>query len=98
MTSNDNFEFVVLKKTFTFATCASCDGTGVRKRTFRKMTFVEDCPACHGEGRKRFCHTSEVSLKEALLVLEEEKKNIPAVVQVEEIKKGKKRIHKTETV
>ena len=61
-----NFEFIVTKKTYTFGTCASCDGTGVRKRTFRKMTFVEDCPICEGEGRKRFSRTEEYPLVKAL--------------------------------
>lgn len=72
MTSKDTYEFVVLKKTFTFAPCGSCDGTGKRTRTFRKTTFVEDCPDCHGEGRKRFVSSSEVPLKEALKELEQE--------------------------
>lgn len=60
------FEFVVIRKNFTFSTCPACEGTSIRKRTFRKMTFVEDCPVCHGEGRKRFTTNEEVPLAEAL--------------------------------
>ena len=66
MCTNENYEFVILKKSYTFATCASCDGSGVKKRTFRKMTFVEDCIECEGEGRKRFSVNEEFSLTEAL--------------------------------
>lgn len=66
MTAKQNSEFVVLKKSFTFATCKSCDGTGRKTRTFRKMTFVEDCPTCKGEGRQRFTTTEEFPLLEAL--------------------------------
>ena len=28
---NNNFEFIVIKKTYTFATCSSCEGTGTKK-------------------------------------------------------------------
>lgn len=63
---NDNFEFIITKKTYTFAECSSCEGTGTKKRTFRKMTFVEDCPVCHGEGRIRFSKTEEYPLIKAL--------------------------------
>ena len=84
MKTNDNFEFVVIKKTFTFATCTSCDGTGNKSRSFRKMTFVEDCPDCHGEGRRHFSASCEVPLREALkeLQLEEVK---PVVVNFNEL-------------
>ena len=64
--SNNNFEFVVIKKTYTFSTCSSCDGVGTKNRIFRKMVFVEDCPDCFGEARKRFSNTEEYPLIEAL--------------------------------
>lgn len=70
MTSNENYEFVVVKKSFTYAICASCEGTGVKKRTFRKMTFVENCPGCKGEGRMKFVKTEEFPLSEALKELQ----------------------------
>lgn len=70
MASNENYEFVVVKKSYTFATCASCEGTGVKKRTFRKMNFVEDCPECHGVGRQRFSINEEFPLSEALKELQ----------------------------
>lgn len=66
MTSKAPYEFIVVKKTYTFTTCTSCEGEGIKRRTFRKMTFVEDCPACNGEGRKRFSKTEEFPLLEAL--------------------------------
>lgn len=70
MFSNKNYDFVVVKKSFTYAECAKCEGTGTRKRTFRKMNFVEDCPDCKGEGRKRFAVTEEFPLSEALKELQ----------------------------
>lgn len=66
MPTNKNYEFVILKKSYTFATCAKCNGTGIKKRTFRKMCFVEDCSDCLGKGRKRFSVNEEFSLMEAL--------------------------------
>ncbi len=66
MDTSANHEFVVVKKSFTFATCAACNGLGVRKRKFRKMIFTEDCPDCLGKGRRRFAKTEEVPLSEAL--------------------------------
>lgn len=92
MTSNKNFEFVVIKKTFTFAPCSVCDGTGTKSRTFRKMTFVEDCSTCNGEGHIRFVNSIEVPLKEALKELENEK--LPVVVQVEDLKLDTRRVKK----
>jgi DnaJ-class molecular chaperone len=91
MTSANNYEFVVVKKVFTYATCAVCDGTGTKTRVFRKMKFVEDCPACNGEGRTRFVNSFEVPLKEALKELEQEKE-LPVVVHVEDIKLDKSRV------
>lgn len=66
MNANKNSEFVVLKKSFTFQVCKTCDGSGKHFRTFRKMNFVEDCSVCHGEGRQRFTTTEEVPFIEAL--------------------------------
>lgn len=70
MCSKRQYEFVVVKKTFTFSECPKCEGTGIKKRTFRKMTFVEDCPECRGEGRKRFEVSEEFPLSEALKELQ----------------------------
>lgn len=64
--SHQNSEFVVLKKSYVFATCKSCEGEGIKKRTFRGMRFVEDCPSCKGEGRERHTTTEEFPLSEAL--------------------------------
>ncbi len=64
------FEFIVVRKSYTFATCPACDGSGVKKRTFRKMVFVEDCHECFGEGRRRFSKEEEYSLSEALKELQ----------------------------
>lgn len=68
--SKRQYDFVVVKKTFTFAECAKCEGSGTKKRTFRKMTFVEDCPECKGEGRKRHEVSEEWPLSEALKELQ----------------------------
>ena len=65
-----NYEFVVVKKSYTYATCPMCEGEGIKKRTFRKMTYVQDCPACEGEGRKRFTITEEFPLSEAIKELQ----------------------------
>lgn len=84
---DNNSEFIVIKKTYTFGTCASCDGSGEKKRTFRKMTFVEDCPECDGKGRKRFERKEEFPLTEALKEIEASKE--PSVfIQVSDIKKN----------
>lgn len=64
------YEFVILKKSYTFATCPSCGGFGKKSRTFRKMTYVEDCSECFGEGLKRFSKEEEFPLKEALKELQ----------------------------
>ena len=66
MESKQQSEFVVLKHSYTFVACSSCDGSGKKTRTFRKMTFIEDCPVCKGQGRKRLTTTEEVPLAEAL--------------------------------
>ena len=66
MPNNNNFEFIVIKRTYTFANCSECNGKGIKKRSFRKMVFVEDCPECNGEGRTRFSSDEEYSLKKAL--------------------------------
>lgn len=58
-------DFVVIKKTIQFHTCSTCEGTGVKSRTFRKMNFVEDCPECE-KGMKPFTVSEEVSLVDAL--------------------------------
>jgi len=83
---NNNYEFIVIKKTYTFATCSSCEGTGTKSRTFRKMTFIEDCPDCDGEGRKRFSKTEEFPLKKALKELEQEKE-LPVIVDMTDLKR-----------
>ena len=70
MEKEASHEFVIIRKSYTFATCPACDGRGVKTRTFRKMTFVEDCPECFGEGRKRFVKTEEFPLLEALKELQ----------------------------
>lgn len=70
MTSGKQYEFVVVKRSYTFATCPSCGGTGTKSRTFRKMTFVEDCSVCDGDGRKRYSRTEEFPLTEALKELQ----------------------------
>lgn len=61
-----NKEFIIIKKTYTYGTCSACNGLGIKKRTFRKMTFVEDCSECNGEGRIRFEHKEEYPLVKAL--------------------------------
>lgn len=64
-----NFEFVVLKKTFTYSICDKCGGSGKHYRSFRKMHFVENCDACEGEGRIKHTSTDEVPLQVALISL-----------------------------
>lgn len=66
MTAKQESEFVILKHSYTYGTCSKCEGSGKKTRSFRKMTFVEDCPVCSGEGRQRFKTTEEVPLAEAL--------------------------------
>jgi len=66
MENEASHEFVIIRKSYTFATCPACDGHGVKTRTFRKMTFVVDCPDCNGEGFKRVPKTEEFPLLEAL--------------------------------
>lgn len=90
--TNDNFEFIVIKKTYTFAECSSCEGSGTKKRTFRKMVFVEDCPDCNGEGRKRFEKKEEFPLSEALKIIEKEK--LPdVIVQVSDLTQDKSNLN-----
>jgi len=62
MNTNQPFDYTVTRKSFTFTTCPKCDGSGVRRHTFRKMAFIEDCPHCEGTGLKTFVINEEVSL------------------------------------
>lgn len=84
MKTPDNFEFVIIKKTFTYGTCSSCNGEGVKRRKFRSMVFVEDCPDCNGEGRIRFSRKEEYPLIKALEELQASK-NLPVYVQIEDL-------------
>lgn len=70
MPDKKTYEFIVVKKTYSYKTCSACLGTGKKIRTFRKMTFVENCPSCNGEGRKRFEQTEEYPLKDAIRELQ----------------------------
>ena len=65
--AKQKFEFVVLKKSYTYQDCTNCNGSGKLTRLYRKMEFVHDCPICRGEGRQRFAITEEVPLVEALI-------------------------------
>ena len=66
MGASAEHEFVVLKKSYTYATCPTCNGFGIIKRTFRSMVYTNDCAECSGTGRIRFIKTEEVPLVKAI--------------------------------
>lgn len=59
-------DFVVIKKSFYYAQCSACNGTGQYERAFRSMHYVSNCTACYGTGRIKHSISEEVSLVDAL--------------------------------
>lgn len=68
--AKQQYEFLVIKRSYTFYTCNHCSGSGELHRKFRQMTFVEDCPKCKGEGRVRHSVTEEYPFIEAIQELQ----------------------------
>lgn len=59
-------EFLLTQITFSFTWCQSCNGSGIKSRTFRGQKFVNDCSVCKGTGRQKLTNRTEVPLLQAL--------------------------------
>lgn len=64
--SENKTEFVVIRNFYLEEDCPECGSSGVKTRTFRKMTFKYNCENCKGEGKVFVKHSEEVLLSEAL--------------------------------
>lgn len=65
MPNNQEVRLLVKKETFTFRLCSKCSGT-CKPAKRSKFSFNDTCGTCHGTGKERFKHITEISLLEAL--------------------------------
>ena len=69
-------EFIVTKYNYTYVRCKTCGGNGIKHREFRGMNFTSKCPTCNGKGKQKIIEAEDVSLEEALRIIESKKNKL----------------------